>query len=126
MTRPRTVIADDQPVIREVLRGLIEPNYEVVEAVDDGQSAIDAIERLRPELLLLDVSMPGMGGFDVLRSVRSRFPSLLVIFVTEHTHPAYQDEARKLGAQGFIVKRTMHFKLLDCMREVLAGHTYGL
>jgi DNA-binding NarL/FixJ family response regulator len=120
VAKPRTIIADDYEPIRALLRQLIEPSCEVVFEASDGPETIAAVERLQPELLLLDISMPGMNGFEVLRRVKKELPEIQVIIVSEHRDPTYTDEAFRLGAAGYVSKRTALHDLAECVERVIA------
>lgn len=118
MTMPRAVIADDHTAVRLMLRQIIESCALVVFEASDGVEALEAIERLRPDLLILDVSMPTMGGFEVLRSLRPRDVALVVIMVSEHKNPSYVRESRSLGVSEFLSKSTAGRELPDCIRRL--------
>jgi DNA-binding NarL/FixJ family response regulator len=123
-TKPRIVIADDHEATRYILRRIAEPECEVVDEVGNGLEAVQSAERLRPELVVLDVSMPVMGGVDAARLIHERFPEIHIIFASQHTTREYADEAFRVGAQGYIVKQAVASELAAAIRDVLAGKTF--
>lgn len=123
MAIPRTVIADDHPAIRTMLRQLIKSCALVVFEACNGAEALEAVENLQPDLLVLDVSMPQMGGFEVLRSLRARTHQLRIIMISEHNDPAYLGEAHRLGASDFLLKRTAARELPDCIERLFRSAT---
>src|SRR5687767_3684569 len=98
----RIVIVDDNNVIREVLRGLIrhDPRLSVVGEAASGEAAMDLVAQLNPHLVCLDILMPGMGGLEVLRSLREAHPDVRVIVITGQSTSDVVSEALKLGANG--------------------------
>ena len=124
MTRPRLLIAEDHAATQEALCELLAADHEIVALVGDGQAAIEAFDRLHPDLVLLDISMPRLGGIAAARQLRRSMPALKFIFVTAHADPLYVDEAFRIGARGYVLKQAMISELLDAVRAVLAGGTY--
>lgn len=123
MTQPRLLIADDDALVREMLRKTVEADSEIVGEASNGVEAIDAAERLRPDLLLLDISMPVMGGFEAARRLRD-LPGLRIVFVSHYAENAYADEAFSSGARGYVLKRALITELREAIREVLAGRLF--
>lgn len=121
VAKARTVIADDYEPIRALLRHIVESHCEVVYEASNGPETIAAVERLEPELLLLDISMPGMSGFEVLRRVKEKLPRIQVIIVSEHRDPTYKEEAIRLGAGAYVSKRTALQTLLECVERLITG-----
>jgi DNA-binding NarL/FixJ family response regulator len=104
MSRPRLLIADDHESMRYMFKLLAEAECEVVGEAENGQEAVEAAERLSPDLLLMDVSMPVMGGFEAARLLRERLPELCIILMSQHAQRAYADEALRLGVKGYVLK----------------------
>ena len=117
------VIAEDNAVVREVLRGIIRQNkgLAIVGEANNGQDALDLVERLKPDLLCLDVLMPGMDGLTALRQLREHHPDTRVIVVTGQSTSEVVSEAMKLGANGFVVKPFNADKLLRAIATALAA-----
>ncbi len=119
--RPRLLIADDNDATRYLFRLLAESQCEAVGEVANGQDTIEAVERLAPNLLIMDISMPGMSGFQTARILIARRPELKIILASGHAQPEYADEALRLGIKGYVLKQAAATELPDAIREVLAG-----
>lgn len=124
MSRARLIIAEDHPETRDLLVAVVSPGHDVVAAVADGQAAVDAADRLAPDLVLLDISMPIMGGMMAARRIKKRDSGPKVIFVSGHADEDYVTEAFRIGAQGYVLKERMDTELVAAITEVLAGGTY--
>ncbi|MGA2882284.1 MAG: response regulator transcription factor [Bryobacteraceae bacterium] len=124
MKRSRVLLADDHVLILEGLRKILEPYHEVVGAVSDGRSLVDSALRLKPELIVLDVTMPFLTGVDAARQIHKRLPRTKLLFLTVHANPAYLREAWSAGATGYILKSSTREQILDAVTKALAGQTY--
>ena len=124
MKRPRVLIADDHTLVTDGLRRILEPECEVVGAVEDGRSLLVAAEELKPDIILLDISMPLLNGVDAARRLHDIVPSAKVIFVTMHADATYVTGAFRAGASGYVLKRCASMELLNAVHEVLKGRTY--
>src|SRR5438309_2190286 len=99
------LIVDDDELIRSKLREIAErAGVEVVGEAENGRQGIDEVERLRPRIVLLDVSMPVMGGFAAARQLRDSHPEVRIIFLSQYSQKIYAEEALKLGAAGYVLK----------------------
>lgn len=121
---PRLLIADDDAAIRDMLRHYVEGGYQIVGEAENGLEAVNAAERLQPDIVLLDISMPVMGGFAAARRLKEKMPTLLIIFVSQHPDPSYMDEAFRSGASGYVLKRLAVRDLTAAIEEVRAGGTF--
>ncbi|MBI4002195.1 MAG: response regulator transcription factor [Nitrospira defluvii] len=124
MTIPRVLLADDHTLVLEGFRRIVEPRCEVVGAVEDGRALVDAATRLRPDLILLDISMPLLNGIDAARQVKKALPEVKLIFVTMHADPAYVSEAFKAGASAYLLKRSAARELDQAIDSVLKGQYF--
>lgn len=124
MNRARILLADDQVLVQEGLRRMLEPQYDIVEAVSDGRSLVDAAFRLKPDLIILGVALPLLGGIDAARQIRKRLPRMKLLFLTIHTNPEYLREGLNAGASGYILKSSTRQEILDAVKAVLAGQRY--
>ncbi len=120
------LIADDHGVIRAGLRALLgaEPDLEVVGEAADGQEALHSANALRPDVILLDLSMPGLSGIEITRRLTETMPELRVIILTVHEDEGLLREAMQAGAAGYIVKRAIGSELIDAIRTVWKGNLY--
>ena len=125
-SRIRVLIADDHAVLRAGLKLLIDnqPDMVTVGEAADGRQALEAARRLRPDVVLLDLSMPGMGGFSALRALREAAPEARVLVLTMHADEDYLREALRLGAAGYVVKSAADEELLAAIRAVYRGDVY--
>ncbi len=121
---PRLLIADDDAVIRDMIRHHVGGGYEIVGEAENGLEAVNAAERLQPDIVLLDISMPVMGGFAAARQLKEKMPNLLIIFVSQHPDSSYMDEAFRAGASGYVLKRSAIRDLTIAIEQVRAGGTF--
>ena len=124
MAKPRLLLADDHELLVDGLRRLLEPDFEMVGTVADGREAVAAYEQLRPDVLLLDIGMPGLNGIEATRQIKRSFPDARVIFVTMQTDRVYVQEAFRAGGAGYVVKQGAAGELIDAIRMVLRGRRY--
>ena len=124
MKKPRVLLADDHTLVLDGFRKLLEEHCEIVGGVEDGRALIDAAERLDPDLVIADISMPHLNGIDAARQLRKRVPKAKLIFVTMHADPAYVSEAFKAGASGYLLKRSAGSELIQAIHAVMQGHFY--
>ncbi|MCW2566151.1 MAG: DNA-binding response regulator [Mycobacterium sp.] len=119
----RVLLADDQQLVRGALAALLdlEPDIEVVAEVGRGDEVVDAARRLRPDVALLDVEMPGIDGLAATAALRAALPGCRVLVVTTFGRPGYLRRAMEAGASGFVVKDTPARQLADAVRRVHAG-----
>lgn len=123
MTKTTIVVADDHRVLHEGLRALIEaePDLVVVGETNDGPETLRLTERLRPDVLLLDLAMPGLNGLEVTRQIKKRFPNIFVIILSMYADEAYVLEALRNGASGYILKQASASDVIKGIREVTSG-----
>jgi DNA-binding NarL/FixJ family response regulator len=124
MSLPRVLIVDDHKVVAEGLTHLLSERFEVVGAITDASLAVDAIARLRPDVVLLDLAMPRVSGFDVMRGLAERGIKTHVIVLTMLDDPPLAVEALTAGASGFLMKESSSEELVTALDTVLNGGTY--
>lgn len=124
MRRPRIVLADDHGIVAEGLRSLIEPEFDIVKIVDDGRALVDAVDTLRPDLIIVDISMPLLNGIDAVRQIRRTNKEVKIVFLTMHSDVAYALSALAAGAQGYVLKHSAPHELGEAIRTSLRGKTY--
>ena len=122
----RLVLADDHAVVREGLSALLEsdPDFEVAGQAGDGGEVLDLVERLRPDVVVLDLKMPGMGGLEVTRHLARRPSGPAVLILSMHDSEAYVIEAMHSGAAGYALKQAPAGELARGVRTVAAGGRY--
>ncbi len=120
------LIADDHGVLRAGLRALLsaEEDLEIVADADNGNDALKLATELRPEIVLLDVNMPGMGGIEVTKHLKEALPDAKVLILTVHEDESLFQEAIQAGASGYIIKRAVESELIDAIRAVKRGDLY--
>jgi DNA-binding NarL/FixJ family response regulator len=124
MHLPRVLIADDHALLLDAFRKLLEPQCEIVGAVADGRALVEAAERLRPEVIVADISMPRLNGLDACALLLVKLPEVRLIFLTVNEDPDIAEEAIRRGAFGFILKKSASSELFAAIRQVLAGRHY--
>jgi DNA-binding NarL/FixJ family response regulator len=122
--RPRLLLADDHPDTAELLRALVQPECDVVAVVGDGRSLISAAERLSPDVIVSDVSMPGLDGITAAAAILLRNPESRIIFVTVHGDPLMVTRALATGALGYVLKVLAGDDLMPAVRSVLRGERH--
>jgi two-component system response regulator NreC len=122
----RILIADDHNVLRAGLAALLaaQEGFEVVGEVADGRSAVELARTLEPDLLLLDISMPGLDGIAATREVRRATPAVKVLILTMHEDEALLREAVEAGASGYVVKRAAESELVNAINAAMRGELY--
>jgi len=124
MKRARVLLADDHAVVLEDLRAILAPNYEIVEAVADGRALVEAAQRLRPDLIVADITMPLLNGIDAAVQIRKSLPGMKLVFVTMHASTAYLKAAFEAGGTGYVLKSGLRDQLPEAVQSVLGGRTY--
>jgi DNA-binding NarL/FixJ family response regulator len=123
VTHPRILLADDHSEILDVVQRQITVESSIVGLVRDGPTMIEAAETLKPDVILLDISMPGMNGLEAARRLLALTPGMRIIFLTVHDRPFYVAEAFRLGARGYVLKRSAH-ELSEAIDRVMQGHKF--
>ncbi len=120
----RVVLADDHAIVREGLRRILEPSFEIVGEVADGRALVAAVETLRPDIVIADVSMPLLNGIDSARQIRKITRKVRIIFLTMHPEVAYAAAALGAGGSAYVLKSSMGAEILEAIREALNGRIY--
>ena len=124
MKRPRILLGDDHAIVLDGLRRILEPHCDIVGSAEDGRALVAAAEKLRPELVVVDISMPLLNGIEAARQIRKAHPQTKVIFLTMHPDATYATEAFRAGASGYVLKNSAASELVTAIQEVLKGRTY--
>jgi len=122
----RILIAEDHTILREGLRFLLssDPNFEIVGEAEDGREAIRFVEKLKPDLILTDLSMPRMNGMEAIKEIKRRWPKTKVLVLTVHRAEEYILATLKAGADGYLLKDATHAELVMAVKKVLSGKPY--
>ena len=124
MSKPRVLLADDHQILAEGLRGLLEPEFEVVGVVADGRELVAAAKQHRPDVIVADITMPSLNGIEAAVLLREAGVQAKVVFLTMHRDVAYARRALEGGASGFVLKHSAASELVTAVREALRGQTY--
>jgi DNA-binding NarL/FixJ family response regulator len=122
--RPRVVVAEDHALFSQGLRAMIGEEYRIVAVVPDGAEVVTAVQRHRPDVLLLDLSLPHRTGMDILGDLEGLDPPVRVVVLTMHVDPVLVDAAIRLGAAAFVPKDSGVDELRTAIAEVLDGRRY--
>jgi len=124
MSTPRIVLADDHALLLEALSKLLEPAGRVVAAVTDGHALVETTVRLKPDVVVVDISMPGLNGLDAAAQIHAKAPDTRVIFLTVNEDPDVAAEADRRGALGYVLKKSAATELFAAIQRALAGRPY--
>src|SRR5215469_17759872 len=124
MARTKILLADDHTLFCNLLRELLEPEYEVVGSVGDGRELLKAAETLRPDVVLIDIGMPSLNGLDAGRRLKKTNPKLKLIYLTMNNNVEYAREAFQAGASAFVLKNSPTSHLLQAIRDSLRDDSY--
>lgn len=115
---PKVLLGDDHPLILDALSQMMKEHFDVC-TVDNCQSFIDAVDHFRPDVAVLDISMPGGDGFSTARRALERRPDLPIVFLSMHSDSIYKEQAAKVGAKAFVSKRLPAHDLLNTIEKIL-------
>ena len=124
MARARVLLADDNDEFLSVTTHLLEPEFDVVATVGNGQAAVDEVGRLKPDVLVLDISMPVLNGIETARRLSTAGVQTKIVFLTVHEDLDYVRTARVAGATGYVFKSRLVVDLPMALREVMAGRFF--
>jgi DNA-binding NarL/FixJ family response regulator len=122
--RPTVLLADDHAIVAEGLRRVLETNYEVIGVVSNGQAVLAAAEQFKPDVIVLDVSMPSLNGIEAARRIHKTSQNVKIVFFSMHTDIAYVTEAFRAGASAYISKVSAPAEILTAVGYALQGKTY--
>jgi DNA-binding NarL/FixJ family response regulator len=124
MTRPTVLLADDHRMVAEGLKSLLATDFDLAGVVEDGRALIEAAQRLRPDVIIADISMPRLNGIEALEALRKKGVDIPVVFLTMHRDAVYARRALEAGAAGYILKHSAGTELLQGVHAALAGGTF--
>jgi DNA-binding NarL/FixJ family response regulator len=122
--RPRVLLADDHLLVAEALRSLLTPEFDLVGVVEDGRQLVEATVRLRPDVIVADITMPHLNGIDALLMLRNSGNQVPVVFLTMRRDPTFARRALDAGASGYVLKHSAPDELTAALRAALKGGTY--
>ena len=124
MNRPRILLADDHTMLLDAFRALLEPDFEVVGTATDGRMLVEEFNRLKPDVVVVDVGMPLLNGLDAGRQLKALQRSVKLIYLTMNPEPDLAREALRLGASGYVLKSSAASELKQAIQEALRGRSY--
>ena len=124
MARARILVVDDHEEVRKTIVRLLKRQFEVLAAMSDGPTFLEAAAKLKPDLCVLDISMPNMSGIEVAQRIKQTDSKIRIVFLTLHDDFDFRASALATGAEGFVTKARMGGDLIPAVREVLAGRKF--
>ncbi len=124
MARPRVLLGDDHVMFCEGLRSILEPHFEVVGIVENGQELVAAAERLQPDVVVADISMPLLNGIGAARKLQKMRRPPKIVFLTMHADPTFATEAFRAGASGYVLKSSSGVEIVTAIQEAIRGRTH--
>ncbi|MCX8023040.1 MAG: response regulator transcription factor [Syntrophorhabdaceae bacterium] len=119
-------IVDDHPIVRKGLSQLInqEPDLTTSGEAEDANTALESIKKNRPDLAIIDISLKGLDGIELIKKIKERYPDILILVVSMHDETLFAERALRAGAKGYIMKQEAIEKVMDAIRKVLKGELY--
>ena len=124
MRKIRVLLADDHKIVLEGLKGLLEPEFDLVGIVEDGRTLVKEAERLEPDVIVADISMPLLNGIEAVRQIKKTDDQIKVVFLTMHPDVAYATMAFEAGASGYVLKRSASRELITAIKDAMKERTY--
>jgi len=124
MKRLRVLLADDHRIVAEGLKALLEPEFELVGLVEDGFALLEAAAEKKPDVIVTDISMPGLNGIEALEELKKENPDVHIVCLTMHRDLAYARRALDAGALGYVLKHSAPEELVMAVRAAAIGHTF--
>ena len=122
--RPRIFLADDHSLLLDAFSNLLEPKYEVVGTATDGRQMLQKVTKLKPDVVLMDIAMPNLNGFDAGEKLKKILPDVKLIFLTVNEDPDMVTEAFRIGANGYLLKSSASAELFQAIDAVLNSKNY--
>jgi DNA-binding NarL/FixJ family response regulator len=124
MSRVRVLLADDHRIVAEGLKRLLRRQFDLIGVVEDGRAMVDAAKRLKPDVIVADITMPYLNGIEALEEIKKGDPSVRVVFLTMHRDVAYVRRALDAGASGFVLKNSAPRELALAVHAAAEGRTF--
>jgi DNA-binding NarL/FixJ family response regulator len=124
MARPRVLLADDHAILLGAFEKLLSGDYDIVGQASDGRALVAEADRLRPDVIVLDISMPLLNGLEAGRQIKQKWPAIKLVFLTMNEDADLAAEAFRSGASAYLLKRSAASELMVAIREVMQGRSY--
>ena len=126
MNKIRVLLAEDHTIVRKGLRSLLdgEAGIEVIGEAEDGREAVEKVQQLLPDVVLMDIAMPGLNGLEATRQIKKRFPEVKVVILTMHANEEYIFQILRAGASGYLVKQAAPTELLSAIQAAYQGESF--
>jgi len=124
MKLPRIILADDHALVAEALSKLLSPHFDVVTIVGDGQQLLEQAATLKPDVIVVDLSMPLLNGLDAARELKRRLPSVKLVYLTMNDDPELAIRAMTSGGSAYVLKRSAASELIQAIRAALQGKSF--
>jgi DNA-binding NarL/FixJ family response regulator len=124
LRKPRILLADDHKIVLEGLKSLLESEFEIMGTAEDGRALVAMAEKLTPDVIVADISMPLLNGIEAARQIKKVDKEIKIVFLTMHLDPTYAASALEAGASGFVLKHSAPSELVVAIREAMRGCTY--
>jgi DNA-binding NarL/FixJ family response regulator len=124
LKKVRILLADDHPHFPEFVESLLETSFEIIGKVGDGQALLEAATKLKPDVIVTDISMPRLNGIEAAEQLRGTGSTARIVFLTVHSDPDFIRSCLATGAFGYITKPRVALDLIPAIREALAGHLF--
>jgi DNA-binding NarL/FixJ family response regulator len=121
MSLPRVVLADDHPAVLAQVKTILSTEFDIVDAVADGEAAVEAVRRLAPDAVILDISMPRLSGFEAAARLTASDDAPAIIFLTMHEGAEFLEAAQRAGVTGYVLKRQIATQLRPAVRDAIAA-----
>jgi DNA-binding NarL/FixJ family response regulator len=122
--RARLLIADDHTLVAEACKNLLEPEFDIVDIVDNGRTLLERVSELKPEVVILDIAMPKLNGLDAGGEIKRLFPATKLVYLTMNMSPDVAAEAFRRGASAYVVKHAAASELITAVRRALRSESY--
>jgi len=124
MRKPTILLADDHRLVAEGVRGLLEPDFQLMGIVEDGRALLEAVDKMQPDVVVADISMPLLNGIEAVRQLKRKNKDIAVVFLTMHLDVNYAASAFEAGASGYVLKHSAPSELVTAIHCALKGKTY--
>lgn len=122
--KPKIIIADDHTLVNDGVKNLLSANYDIIAQITDGANVIEVIQRLVPDVILLDINLPNKNGFKIAEEIKRSFSSIKIVFLTMYSEASFIEKAKLIEINGYMLKHSTKDELIVCLNAVLADKIY--